>query len=160
LNLPSQTSYKQCDIKEPEKKAMNARVIWRDRLTFTGTADTGFSLPLGADPSVGGDDDGFRPMELFAIGLAGCTAMDVISILRKKRQEITQFEVLVQADRASDYPRVFTDIQITYEITGHNVQESAVKRSIDLSENKYCPAHAMLRKAVSINCNYKIFEAS
>lgn len=139
---------------------MNARVIWKDRLTFTGTAETGFSLPLGADPSVGGDDDGFRPMELFAIGLAGCTAMDVISILRKKRQEITHFEVHVQANRASDYPRVFTDFQVTYEITGHDVQESAVKRAIELSENKYCPAHAMLRKSASINCTYKIIETT
>jgi putative redox protein len=139
---------------------MNARVIWRERLTFTGTADTGFSLPLGADPLVGGDDDGFRPMELFAIGLAGCTAMDVISILGKKRQEITHFEVHVQADRSSDHPRVFTDIQVTYEISGHDVQESAVKRAIELSEEKYCPAHAMLRKAASINCTYKIIETS
>jgi putative redox protein len=139
---------------------MNARVIWSNGLTFTGTADTGFSLPLGADPSVGGDDDGFRPMELFAIGLAGCTAMDVISILRKKRQEVTHFVVQVQADRASDHPRVFTDIQITYEITGKDVEEVAVKRAIELSEDKYCPAHAMLRNAASIKCTYKIFETS
>ncbi|HEY46200.1 MAG: osmotically inducible protein OsmC [Anaerolineae bacterium SM23_ 63] len=139
---------------------MNARVIWTDGLTFTGTADTGFSLPLGADPSVGGDDDGFRPMELFAIGLVGCTAMDVISILRKKRQAITHFEVHVQADRASDHPRVFTDMQITYEITGHDVQQEAVERAIELSEEKYCPAHAMLSKAVLIESTYKIIEAS
>jgi putative redox protein len=139
---------------------MNARVTWRNGLTFTGTADTGFSLPLGADPSVGGDDDGFRPMELFAIGLAGCTAMDVISILRKKSQEITHFEVHVQADRASDYPRVFTDIQIMYEITGINVEEVAVKRAIELSEDKYCPAQAMLRKAAVIKSTYKIIETS
>jgi putative redox protein len=139
---------------------MNARVIWSNGLTFTGTADTGFSLPLGADPSVGGDDDGFRPMELFAIGLAGCTAMDVISILRKKRQEVTHFVVQVQADRASDHPRVFTNIQITYEITGKDVEEVAVKRSIELSEDKYCPGHAMLRNAASIKSTYKIFETS
>ena len=139
---------------------MNARVIWKDRLTFTGTADTGFSLPLGADPRVGGDDDGFRPIELFVIGLAGCTAMDVISILMKKRQKITDFEVHVQAERSSDHPRVFTEFQVTYKITGHDIQESAVKRAIDLSENKYCPAHAMLRNFATINCKYKIFDAS
>ena len=160
MYLPSLTEDNKYNINKSETKTMNARAIWKNGLTFTGTADTGFSLPLGADPSVGGDDDGFRPMELIAIGLAGCTAMDVISILRKKRQEITDFEVRVQADRASDYPRVFTVIQITYEITGHEVQESAVKRAIELSEEKYCPAHAMLRKAALINCTYKIFEAS
>jgi putative redox protein len=65
---------------------LNASVTWKGKLSFTGTADTGFTLPLGASPAVGGDNDGFRPMELFAIGLAGCTAMDVISILGKKRR--------------------------------------------------------------------------
>ncbi len=139
---------------------MNARVIWRHGLTFTGTADTGFSLQLGADPSVGGDDDGFRPMELFVIGLAGCTAMDVVSILRKMQQEISQFEVHVHADRASDHPRVFTNIQIKYEITGPDVEESAVKRAIELSEDKYCPAQAMMRKAVLVKSSYKIIKTS
>ena len=138
---------------------MNARVTWKNRLTFTGTADTGFSLPLGGPPAVGGDDDGFRPIELFAIGLVGCTAMDVISILQKKRQTVTHFEVYVQADRASDHPRVFTDMLITYEISGHDIQESAVERAIELSEQKYCPAHAMLGKTVPIHSNYKIIEA-
>jgi putative redox protein len=148
------------DLKEPEVKPMNARVTWKGGLTFTGTADTGFSVQLGAEPSVGGDDDGFRPMELFAVGLAGCTGMDVISILRKKRQKITDFEVHVRANRASDHPHVFTDIHVIYEVTGHDVDEAAVKRAIELSEDKYCPAHAMLRKAAEITSSYKILERS
>ena len=137
---------------------MNAKVTWKGGLTFIGTADTGFSVPLGAEPSVGGDDDGFRPMELFAVGLAGCTGMDVISILRKKRQKITAFEVHVRANRASDHPHVFTDIHVIYEVTGHEVDEVAVKRAIELSEEKYCPGHAMLRKAAKITSSYKILE--
>jgi putative redox protein len=77
---------------------MDAKVIWQQGLTFTGTADSGFSVPLGADPGVGGADDGFHPLELMAVSLAGCTAMDVISILKKKRQDVTAFEVSVHAE--------------------------------------------------------------
>jgi putative redox protein len=139
---------------------MNAKVTWKGGLTFTGTADTGFSVTLGADPSVGGDNDGFRPMELIAVGLVGCTAMDVISILRKKRQKITDFEAHVQADRALDHPRVFTDMHISYKVTGYEVDEAAVKRAIELSEGKYCPGQAMLKKAVEITSSYEIFESS
>ena len=88
---------------------MEAKVDWKGRLTFTGTADFGFSVQLGAKAAVGGDDDGFRPMELIAMGLAGCTAMDVISILRKKRQDVTEFEVQVHVERAEEHPKVFTE---------------------------------------------------
>ena len=139
---------------------MNAKVTWSGRLTFTGTAGSGFTIPLGADPSVGGDNDGFRPLELFAIGLAGCTAMDVISILLKKRQDVTDFEVYVQTEQATDYPRVFTDVQIEYIVTGHDVDEKAIKRAIELSETKYCPAQGMLAKVVPITSTYQIREAS
>ena len=69
---------------------MEAKVIWKNRMSFIGSAESGFELPLGASPEVGGDNDGFRPMELLAIGLAGCTAMDVISILQKKKQEVKE----------------------------------------------------------------------
>ncbi|MBL6965793.1 MAG: OsmC family protein, partial [Anaerolineales bacterium] len=74
---------------------MDAKVTWHGRMSFTGISDSGFEIPLGTDPGVGGDNDGFRPMELMAISLAGCTAMDVISILAKKRQEITAYDVRV-----------------------------------------------------------------
>jgi putative redox protein len=139
---------------------MNAKATWKSRLSFTGTADTGFEVPLGTDPSVGGDSDGFKPMELIAIGLAGCTGMDVISILQKKRQDVTDFEVHVRAERAEDHPRVFTEINVTYLVTGNQINPQAVERAIELSENKYCPAHAMLGQVASITCNYQILEAS
>lgn len=138
---------------------MEAKVIWDHRLTFTGTADSGFKVPLGTDPDVGGDDDGFRPMELVAIGLAGCTAMDVISIMQKKRQTVKAFEVHIHAERAQEHPRVFTDIEVEYLVRGENVQEEALSRSIELSETKYCPAQAMLRQAVSISTTYKIIDS-
>ena len=137
---------------------MEAKVNWKGRLTFTGTADSGFSVPLGAKAAVGGDDDGFRPMELIALGLAGCTAMDVMSILRKKRQDVTDFEVQVHVERAQEHPKVFTEAEIEYFITGHRVDETAVLRAIGLSANRYCPAQAMFNQVMTIELKYHIFD--
>ncbi|MBE9478992.1 MAG: OsmC family protein [Chloroflexi bacterium] len=138
---------------------MDAKVTWSKRLSFIGEAETGFSVPLGANPRVGGDNDGFRPMEMIAIGLAGCTAMDVISILQKKRQDVTAFEVQLRSKQAQEHPRVFTHIEIEYLIFGHDVEEAAVQRAIELSENKYCPAQAMFKQIVPIKLSYKILPA-
>ncbi len=137
---------------------MQATVNWDHGLTFTGTADTGFEVPLGAAAGVGGDDDGFRPLELMLVSLAGCTAMDVVSILSKKRQEITGFRVSVDAERAEDHPKVFTAITVHYHVTGRNIDPQAVERAIELSETRYCPAQAMLDKAVAIAHKYTITE--
>ncbi len=137
---------------------MDAKVRWNGKLSFIASADSGFELPLDSQNIYGGDDSGFRPMELILIGLAGCTAMDVISILTKKRQEVTNFEVCVHAERAEQHPRVFTTAQIEYIITGHKVSEAAVVRSIELSTTTYCPAHAMLGKIMPITLKYSIYE--
>jgi putative redox protein len=139
---------------------MDAKVTWQGRMTFTGSADSNFPVQLGTDPAVGGDNDGMRPMELIAIGLAGCTAMDVISILQKKRQEVTGFEVRVNAQRADEHPKVFTHITIEYLIEGHNIDPAAVERAMELSETKYCPAQAMLGKVLPIELKYKITESA
>lgn len=139
---------------------MEAKVTWQGRMTFTGTADTGFEVPLGATPEVGGDNDGFRPMELIAISLAGCTAMDVISILRKKRQNITAFEIRVHAEQADQHPHDFTQIQLEYVFTGHNISRTAVERAIELSSQTYCPAQSMLGKVVPIEHIFSIHEAA
>jgi putative redox protein len=139
---------------------MHAAVSLQEGMTFEGTADSGFTVQLGASPRVGGNDDGFRPMELMLISLAGCTAMDVISILRKKRQEVTALEVRVEAERAEEHPRVFTEVVVTYVVHGVSVDPKAVARAIELSETKYCPAQAMLRKATSIRHTYEIIEAT
>ena len=137
---------------------MEANVTWHQGLTFTGTANTGFKVPLGGSSKIGGDDDGFRPMELIATGLAGCTAMDTISILHKKRQDVTDLKVTVHAERAKEHPRVFTHIKIDYQITGHGVYEDAVLRAIELSARRYCPAQGMLSQVVPIVLHYQIFE--
>jgi putative redox protein len=137
---------------------MNATVVWRQGLSFTGKADTGFVVPLGATTEVGGDNDGFHPLELMAVSLAGCTAMDVISILAKKKQEVTAFEVRVHTKQAEEFPKVFTHAVITYLVTGRALDEAAVKRAIELSETKYCPAQAMLAKVVPMEHVYEIYE--
>ena len=137
---------------------MNAKVVWQKGLTFTGSADSGFRVSLGASPSVGGDDDGFRPMELIATGLAGCTAMDVISILTKKREKITAFEVSVNAERAEKHPKVFTAAIIEFHITGNDVKHDSVLRAIELSSEIYCPAQAMFNQLMPISVKYFIYE--
>ena len=139
---------------------MDARVSWDGGLSFTATADSGFTVQLGADPEVGGDNDGFRPMELMAVSLAGCTAMDVISILRKKRQDVAAFEVRVSAQRAEEHPKVFTRAVIEYEVTGQGVQEEALRRSIELSAERYCPAQGMLGRIMPMELHYLIYEGS
>jgi putative redox protein len=137
---------------------MEAKVNWQGRLTFTGTSGSGFSVGLGSDVAAGGDNDGLRPIELLAIGLAGCTAMDVISILGKKRQDVTDFEVQVHAGRAQEHPMVFTDAVIEYLVTGCSVDEAAVIRAIELSAVRYCPAQAMFSQLIPIELKYSIFE--
>jgi putative redox protein len=137
---------------------MNANVAWHQGLSFTGKADTGFEVSLGAAPEVGGANDGFLPLELMAVSLAGCTAMDVISILTKKNQVVTAFEVKVHTEQAKEFPKVFTQAVITYLIIGHAVNEAAVLRAIELTSTKYCPAQAMLGKVVPMELVYEIYE--
>jgi putative redox protein len=129
---------------------MDAKVVWKKGCSFTGSAAaSGFSLPLGSETEAP-EDGGFRPLELLLVGLAGCTGMDVISILAKKRQEVTSFEVRVHAERAPDHPKVFTRIEVDYILRGNGLDEGAVKRAAELSETKYCAAMATLRMAAPI----------
>ena len=138
---------------------MEAKVTWKEKLNFDGTADSGFIVPLGAKRETG-ERDGFSPMELLAVGLAGCTAMDVISILEKKRQVVTGFEVRAHVEKAAEHPRVFTHVLVEYIVTGHGVDPAAVERAVDLSVTKYCSAQAMLSKAVPIEHKITILEAA
>jgi putative redox protein len=136
---------------------MDAKVAWSKGLSFTGSAaGSGFSLPLGADPKVGGANDGFRPLELLLVGLAGCTAMDVISILAKKRKDVAGFEVRAHADLAAEHPHVYTKIVLEYVLTGRDLDRESVERAVELSESKYCAAQAMLRKAAPIEMTITI----
>ena len=138
---------------------MDARATWKQDMAFEGWAGgSGFTLPLDATKDVGGSDDGFRPVELLLVGLAGCTAMDVISILKKKKQDITAFDVRAHADRTPEHPKVFTHIVIEYIVSGHGIERAAVERAVELSATKYCPAHAMLGHVVPIETVITIIE--
>jgi putative redox protein len=136
---------------------MKAKVHWQEGLTFTGVADSGFPVRMDGAKAVGGQGSGVGAMEMIALGLAGCTAMDVISILQKKRQDITDFEVKIDAPRSADHPQVFTRAILTFIVTGHDVEESALLRAIELAATKYCPAYAMLEQVFPIEMCYEIY---
>lgn len=137
---------------------MDAKAIWKHGMSFDGTATSGFTIPMGTSAEFGGDNDGLRPIELVLVGLAGCTAMDVISILQKKRQEVTAFEVSAHADRATEHPKVFTHVVLEFVVTGKEIDRAAVERAVELSSTKYCSAQAMLIKAVEIEHKITIVE--
>ena len=137
---------------------MKASVTWKENMVFAGETNSGSPVLLDADAAVGGANNGPRPMEMIALGLAGCTAMDVISILKKKRQEVTHFDVRLDAPRSHDHPKVFTSAVITYVFSGKDIDESAVLRAIELSTTKYCPAIAMLEQSFPIDHQYEIYE--
>lgn len=138
---------------------MDITLNWKGRMTFEGAGPSGFQQRLDSEASVGGDDSGARPMEFIGLGLAGCTAMDVISILAKKKQKVTDFQVQFHGDRAEEHPKVFTAGAIEFHIYGTDVDETAVLRAVQLSADKYCPAQAMLSKAFPIKLVYKIYDA-
>jgi putative redox protein len=136
---------------------MDSVVVWKGGLSFEASREaSGFSVPLGAGPA----DDGFRPMELLLTALAGCTGMDVISILQKKRQVVTAFEVRVHGDRAENHPKVYTRITVEYAVTGRKVEREAVGRAVELSETKYCSVMAMLRRAAPIETKITVSETA
>lgn len=134
----------------------STRLVWRDDMMFTGYSSNEHSIPLDASPRVGGHEMGVRPMELMLTSLAGCTAMDVLSILRKKRQEITGFEVQVEGTRQDEHPKVYTEIWVRFSITGVDVDPVAVERAIELSRDKYCAAAATLRHTATLHYDYEI----
>lgn len=136
---------------------VEGRVTLLQKMAFEGTATSGHKVTLDAAEAVGGENRGFRPMELIMLGLLGCTAMDVISILRKKRQQVTAFEVRGYGERAEEHPKVYTHITLEYHVTGKGVEEKAVRRSIELSALRYCPAQAMLRH-IPFTYRYIIYE--
>ncbi len=138
---------------------MDAKVTWNHDMSFTGVgAGSEILVPIGSRPAPDQPAEGTSPMEMVLMAMAGCTAMDVISILKKKRQDVTGFEVRVHGDRAEQHPRVYTHITLEYVVTGRHVEEAAVQRSIQLSLEKYCSVHAMLSKAVPIEHSYRVIE--
>lgn len=137
---------------------MDAKITWNNGLNFTGKSISGYDVPLDASVDHGGAGLGSAPMELILIGLGGCTAMDVISILQKKRLDVTSFEVVLHGDRATEHPKVYTEITMEYIVTGHGVELEALERAVELSEGKYCPVNGMLKHSVKINTKCTVRE--
>ena len=137
---------------------MKARIKWVQDATFVGESGSGHSIVMDGPPEAGGRNLGIRPMEMVLLGVGGCTAFDVMLILRKARQPVTDCVVELNAERAPSEPKVFTKIHIHFIVTGKELKESQVKRAVDLSAEKYCSASIMLRPSVEITHDYEIRE--
>jgi putative redox protein len=132
------------------------KATWQhEDLLLEAANDSGNTLVLDSSESVGGKNRGPRPLQLMLMSLAGCTSMDVISILQKKREPLQDFQVIVTAEQADEHPKVYTKIHIEYVATG-DIKETSLQRAIELSEQVYCPAQAMLRSAAEITSSYRI----
>ena len=129
---------------------------WKRKMVFEGKTESGHSVLMDAKPEVGGEDKGPRPMELLIVSLGGCTAMDVVSILKKMRTDLESMTISIDSEQASEHPKIFTKINIEYEFTGRNIKEENVKKAIELSQEKYCSVTAMLREKAEITCKWNI----
>lgn len=135
---------------------MEVRVKLNEGMQFVGTAGSGHSLLMDTAPGVGGSDTAARPMELVLIALGGCTGMDVVSILRKMRVDFADFEVLLEAERVAEHPKVYSKIHLNYHIWGKDIPEDKFKRAIELSQERYCPITHMLKHSAKIEHEYTI----
>ena len=139
---------------------MKATVDWTGNASFKATSGTGHTVQLDGPPDHGGQNLGPRPMGLLLMGVGGCSSFDVMSILKKSRQDVTACHAELEAERADAVPSVFTRIHLHFVVTGHNLKEKQVERAVSLSAEKYCSASIMLGKAgVEISHSYEIHEA-
>jgi putative redox protein len=138
---------------------MKARVKWVENSLFVAQSGSGHSLVLDGPPESGGQNLGVRPMEMVLLGLGGCTAFDVVDILRKKREVISDCVVDITAERAGTVPKVFTKIHMHYIVSGKDVKEESVKRAVELSAEKYCSVSMMLNKTAELTHDYEIVQA-
>lgn len=140
---------------------MKATVKWVSKARFQGESGSGHSVDIDGPPEQGGLNQGMRPMELVLMGVAACASFDVVTILKKARQPVTDCVARVEAERADDVPSVFTRIHLQFVVTGDNIKESQVRRAVELSADKYCSASIMMARAgVDVTHEYRIVENS
>ncbi|MCK5719164.1 MAG: OsmC family protein [Thiomargarita sp.] len=137
---------------------MKARIKWVEDVCMLGEADSGHSVIMGGIPVAGGHNAGIRPMEMVLMGLGGCTTLDIINILKKQRQQVTDCVVEITAERREEVPKVFTKIHVHFIVTGHQIKENYVKQAVKLSAEKYCSVSLMLEKTVEISHDFEIIE--
>ena len=139
---------------------MEARITWNGDVSFKATSGTGHEVIMDGPPDIGGRNLGARPMEMMLMGMGGCTSFDVMTILKKSRQQVTHCEAVLQAERADAVPAVFTKIHVHFIVTGTDLKEAQVKRAVELSAEKYCSASIMLQAAgVVITHSYEMLQA-
>jgi len=137
---------------------LKTKIKWMQDVSFKGSSESGHEVVLDGPEELGGKGLGMRPMEMMLIGMGGCTSFDVVTILKRSRQQITGCIAEIEAIRADEIPKVFTSIHIHFLIKGIDLQEKAIKRAIELSANKYCSASIMLGKSVKITHDFVISE--
>jgi putative redox protein len=138
---------------------MKARIKWVQDATFVGESGSGHAVVMDGPPEHGGRNLGVRPMEMLLLGMGGCAAFDVVHILKKSRQPVTDCEAGLEAERAGEDPKVFTAIHVHFIVTGRGLSEKHVARAVELSADKYCSASIMLGKTAQISHDYEIREA-
>lgn len=139
---------------------MKARIKWVEGVAFLGESGSGHSVLMDGAPDAGGRNVGFRPMEMLLLGLGGCSAFDVVLILKRGREPVTDCVVELDADRAATDPKVFTHIRMRYIVAGRGLDRNKVERAVKLSAEKYCSASAILGKTAELTHTVEIVEAS
>lgn len=137
---------------------MKARIKWVEDVTFVGESGSGHTVVMDGPPDQGGRNLGVRPMEMLLLGMGGCTAFDVVHILKRARQPVSDCVVELEAERADEPPKVFTRIHAHFVIHGKGLSESQVSRAVSLSAEKYCSASIMLGKTATISHDFEIVE--
>jgi len=137
---------------------MKARIKWVEGVSFLGETESGHAVLMDGAPEAGGRNLGPRPMEMVLIGTGACTSFDIVHILRKARQEITDCIAEISSERASTDPKVFTKIHVHFIVTGHNLNSQQVEKAVHLSAEKYCSASIMLSKTAEITHDFEIRE--
>ena len=137
---------------------MNLSVNWVDGMLMVGKSHSGHSITMDGPIEIGGENLGVRPMEMLLLGVAGCTMIDVVTTLKKMRQDLSHCETKISAERANEHPKVFTDIHIQFLVKGKNLDSKKVDKAITLSAEKYCSASIMLGKTAKITHGFKVAE--
>ena len=138
---------------------MKAKITWINGRAFLGESGSGHSVVMDGAPDSGGRNIGVRPMEMLLLGLGGCSAFDVVMILEKSREKVTGCEVEMDAERASEDPKVFTSVKMIYTVTGKDLKPGSVERAIKLSADKYCSASKMFELSATLEHQWKIIDA-
>jgi len=137
---------------------MKARIKWIEGVSFAGQSESGHTVVMDGPPDAGGNNLGVRPMEMLLLGMGGCTAFDVVHILRKSRQPVTDCVAEIEAERAATDPKVFTKIHVHFIITGTGLDPRRVEQAVTLSSEKYCSASIMLGKVAEVTHDFEIVE--